>query len=189
MLWNRLQKQSVRRQQLDDLKQGQTTAQPEHHTSFLAISSVEAINQRAAPVARRTRRTAAEYAPVPIHEVLGWSQPQPATLATELATVVRRLHTQPYGAPQYLRHLRSIWWRWGFLQGALQTAAGVAAGEMSFRGIERSDAWLGQGHTTSRPCAGASMAPRGGQQLLRDEHKKDEALRSSAGCRRRQRAA
>lgn len=96
------------RAQLDQLRQAQTQ-QPKHSTSFLGnlLGHNDEQSRPAPPPPPPVQYAPPQYAPVP-----GYTQyvePGPA-----------------YGAPQ----------SGGFLRGAMQTAAGVAAGALAFEGVE-----------------------------------------------------
>ena len=180
---------SEARQQLDDLKQGQATAQPEHHTSFLGNLFGGGTQTAPAPVARPNAAVPPpEYAPVPYpQQGSGWSQPQPPGYGPSYGPGYGGpppAYGQPYGAPpQYAPASSGLFGGGGFggggfLQGALQTAAGVAAGEMAFRGIEDLMHGFGQSSRfeSDRALGGLDGRPEVVNNYYGDEHKKDDSF-------------
>ncbi len=102
--------------QLADLKSQvqQQQAQPQKHTSFLG--SIFGSGEPDRPTSPPPSQPA--YSPVPTYSQPTYSQPAPS-----------------YGQPMYQQGQPSPGGG-GFLRGAMQTAAGVAAGAVAFEGIE-----------------------------------------------------
>jgi len=178
-----VQKQlSEARQQLDELKQRQAPAQPEHHTSFLGNLFGGGAQPAPAPVTRpNTPVPPPEYAPVPYpQQGSGWSQPQPSYGPGYGANYggPPSGYGQPYGAPQYAPAPSGLFGGGSFLQGALQTAAGVAAGEMAFRGIEDLMHGFGQGprYESDRALGGFDGRPEVVNNYYGDEHKEHDSF-------------
>jgi hypothetical protein len=122
-------------QQLEQARQ-----QPQHSTSFLGRLLGDRDPQVPPPAQ-----------PLPQQQ---WQQPsqQPPFQPVQYAP-----QQPPYGAPQYPGYAAAPVGQPSFMRGALQTAAGVAAGALAFEGVE--SILHGFGHGGGYGMAGMGMSP------------------------------
>jgi hypothetical protein len=101
-------------------QQRQLAQQPRHASSFLG--NLLGVHDQPAPPPPPVRQP--QYTPVPDYSQPGYGTPPPPYAPPQYAP-------PQYGQPQYSQPQSG-----GFLRGAMQTAAGVAAGAIAFEGIE-----------------------------------------------------
>lgn len=113
----------------------QHPAEPKHSTSFLGSLLGLEDKPAAPPPPRPVQMSQPQYTPVPNYAQQGYT-------------------SQQYGAPQYgspqaggFMGMGGGGQSGGFLQGAMRTAAGVAAGALAFEGIESLMHGFGGGHS------------------------------------------